>query len=183
VVLETLLSSITELPFGTFLLLMQPIHLAIGIIEGIVTAAVLCFVYKMRPEIMESIFERTAVKSGVPVKNVLIALAAIILITGGLLSLFVSSHPDGLEWSIEKITGTTELETEYAVMEGAATIQEKTAFMPDYDFKSAEEEGTVIGTTVAGIAGGLITFLLAGISVLIISFVKRKQKANIPVPS
>jgi cobalt/nickel transport system permease protein len=107
VVLETLLSGITELPFSTFLLLMQPIHFAIGIIEGIVTAAVLCFVYKMRPEIMESVFERTAVKSGVPIRNVLIALAVITLITGGLLSLFVSSHPDGLEWSIKKITGTT----------------------------------------------------------------------------
>jgi cobalt/nickel transport system permease protein len=188
VVLETLLSGITELPFGAFLVLMQPIHLAIGIIEGIVTAAVLCFVHKMRPEIMESVSERAAVKSGVPIRNVLVALAVITLLTGGLLSLFVSSHPDGLEWSIEKITGTTELETEYpegnlgpygprwsvAAMEGAAAIQEKTAFMPDYDFKGAEDSG--IGTTVAGIAGGVITFVLAGISVLLISIVKRKQK-------
>jgi cobalt/nickel transport system permease protein len=111
VVLETLLSGITELPFGTFVILIQPIHLAIGIIEGTVSAAVLCFAYKMRPEMMESVFEGTAVKSGVPVRNVLVALVVITLITGGLLSLFVSSNPDGLEWSIEKITGTTELET------------------------------------------------------------------------
>jgi cobalt/nickel transport system permease protein len=67
-------------------------------------------------------------------------------------------------------------------MEGAAAIQEKTAFMPDYNFKSAEE-GTVLGTTIAGLAGGVITFMLAGISVLIISFIKKKQKANIAVPS
>lgn len=40
VVLETLFSGKTELPFGAFLLLMQPIHLAIGIVEGLVTAAV-----------------------------------------------------------------------------------------------------------------------------------------------
>jgi cobalt/nickel transport system permease protein len=66
-------------------------------------------------------------------------------------------------------------------MEGAAAIQEKTAFMPDYDFKSTEEEGTVIGTMIVGIVGGVITFLLAGISVLIISFVKRKQKSNVAV--
>ncbi|MDR2662639.1 MAG: energy-coupling factor ABC transporter permease, partial [Treponema sp.] len=49
VVLETLFSGITELPFGTFVLLMQPIHLAIGLVEGIVTAAVLCFVHSARP--------------------------------------------------------------------------------------------------------------------------------------
>jgi OPA family glycerol-3-phosphate transporter-like MFS transporter/OPA family sugar phosphate sensor protein UhpC-like MFS transporter len=40
VVLETQASAITELPFGTFVVLMQPIHLAIGIVEGIITAAV-----------------------------------------------------------------------------------------------------------------------------------------------
>ena len=175
VVLETRLSGITELPFGTFLLLMQPIHLAIGAIEGIVTAAVLCFVNKMRPEIMESTFERTTIKNGIPMKKILITFIVITLITGGLLSLFVSSHPDGLEWSIEKITGSTEIETEHQVMEGAAAIQEKTAFMPDYNFNNSEEDSPV-GTSFAGIAGGALTFILAGISVLIISLVKRKQK-------
>ena len=41
VVIETSLSGITELPFGAFVSLMQPIHLAIGLIEGLITAAVL----------------------------------------------------------------------------------------------------------------------------------------------
>jgi len=175
VVLETLFSGITELPFSSFVLLMLPIHLAIGIIEGIVTAAVLCFVYKMRPEIMESSFERTAIKNDKPIKNVLITLAVITLIIGGLLSLFASSHPDGLEWSIKNITGSTEIETENAFLERAASIQEKTAFMPDYNFSGADEEGTAAGTTLAGILGGVFTFLLAGISVLIISVIKKKQ--------
>ena len=53
VVLETVLSGKTELPFGTFVLLMQPIHLAIGVVEGLVTAAVVSFVWKARPEIIE----------------------------------------------------------------------------------------------------------------------------------
>ena len=178
VTLETLFSGITELPFSGFVLLMQPIHLAIGITEGIVTAAVLCFVYRMRPEIMESSFERTAIKNNTPVKNVLITLAVITLITGGLLSLFVSSHPDGLEWSIEKMTGSTEIETEDASLERAASIQEKTAFLPNYNFPGAGEEGSAAGTTLAGILGGIFTFLLAGISVLIISVVKRKRSVG-----
>ena len=54
VVLQTLASGVTALPFTTFTMLMQPIHLAIGIVEGLVTAAVLSFVYKARPEILES---------------------------------------------------------------------------------------------------------------------------------
>jgi cobalt/nickel transport system permease protein len=39
VVLETSFSGISDLPFGTFLALMLPIHLAIGLVEGLVTAA------------------------------------------------------------------------------------------------------------------------------------------------
>ena len=46
VVLETSLSGITELPFGAFVALMQPIHLAIGLVEGLITSAVLLFVYE-----------------------------------------------------------------------------------------------------------------------------------------
>jgi cobalt/nickel transport system permease protein len=156
---------------------MQPVHLAISLVEGIVTAAVLCFVHKMRPEIMESSHERTAVKNDVPVKNVLITLALIALITGGLLSLFVSSHPDGLEWSIEKTAGTIEIETEYPAIEGAVSIQEKTAIMPDYDFRDAGAEGSRLGTSISALFGGAFTFILAGLTALIISLVKKKQKS------
>ena len=186
VVLQTLFSGITELPFAAFVLLMQPIHLAIGIAEGMVTASVLCYVYKMRPEIMESTVEKTAVQSSVPMRKIIITFAAITLIAGGVLSLFVSSHPDGLEWSIEKVTGAAEPETEYNFTEGsahgaAAAIQKKTAFMPNYNFKDTEKENhaqhsSKTGAAVAGIAGGAITFMLAGITVLVISFLKRKRK-------
>lgn len=44
VTLETLASGITELPFQTFVAVMQPIHLAIGLVEGLITgsSALLC---------------------------------------------------------------------------------------------------------------------------------------------
>lgn len=174
VVLETWLSGITELPFSTFLLLMQPIHLAIGFVEGIVTAAILCFVYKMRPEIMESSFNRTAIKNGVPMRNIIL-LAVIAIFIGGGLSLFASSNPDGLEWSIEKTAGRSELEAKNSVIEGAESVQDSIAVMPDYSFKDAENDSR-LGTSVAGIAGGAVTFLLAGTAVFIISLVKKKQK-------
>ncbi len=53
VVVQTLLSGITELPFFTFLALMQPIHLAIGVVEGLVTAMLVVFIWKARPEILQ----------------------------------------------------------------------------------------------------------------------------------
>ena len=57
VTLETLASGITELPFSAFVAAMQPIHLAIGLIEGLITAAVLVFVYESRPDMLWGIGE------------------------------------------------------------------------------------------------------------------------------
>jgi cobalt/nickel transport system permease protein len=48
--LETEASGISELPFSTFVLMMLPINLAIGVVEGLATAAVISFVAKARPE-------------------------------------------------------------------------------------------------------------------------------------
>jgi len=172
VVLETQLSGITALPFETFAAWMLPIHLAIGIAEGIITAGVLCFVYKMRPEIMDNALDHTPIKRDIPMKNILICMIVLTLIVGGGLSLFASSYPDGLEWAIEQTTGAPELETTDPVMENAAAVQEATAFMPDYDFGDAQ--GT--GTSVAGILGGMITFALAGASALVIYTVKKRRK-------
>lgn len=53
VTLETLSSGITMLPFSIFVGVMQPIHLAIGLIEGLITAAVLIFVFEARPELFQ----------------------------------------------------------------------------------------------------------------------------------
>ncbi|HWR18227.1 MAG TPA: energy-coupling factor ABC transporter permease [Clostridia bacterium] len=177
VVLETLLSGITELPFSVFLVMMQPIHLAIGIAEGIITAAVLAFVYKLRPEILESTSERREMGKTVSVKKAVIALAIITLVVGGGLSLFASTYPDGLEWSMEKVAGTAELEAAGGIYDGAAAAQDAAAFMPDYAFKSDAENAA--GTSVAGIIGSIVTFAIAGAIGIIIAWVKKKRKATV----
>jgi cobalt/nickel transport system permease protein len=180
VVLETLLSGVTELPFETFVLLMQPIHLAIGVVEGIITAAVLCFVFKVRPGMLDFCREETpaSVTGGsLSFGNTLLALLALAAAIGGGLSLYASSYPDGLEWSMEKTAGTAELEREGGVYESAAAIQEATAFMPDYGFKSDGQEGSALGTSTAGIVGGALTLALAcGTGALLSAFGKRAEK-------
>jgi cobalt/nickel transport system permease protein len=100
VVLETLLSGRSELPFGTFVLLMQPIHIAIGVVEGFVTAGVINYVRAAKPELLESISKSRPLSSGVKIKKVVLTLGVITLIVGGIVSWFASSYPDGLEWSI-----------------------------------------------------------------------------------
>jgi cobalt/nickel transport system permease protein len=175
VVLQTLASGVTELPFGTFAVMMQPIHLAIGLVEGIITAAVLTFVYKVRPELMESAVTGNKMDGKAPVKKLAIAIAVAAVVIGGGLSWFASENPDGLEWAIEKTAGTAELEANGDIYDSAAAVQQSTAIMPDYDF--ASENGGSGGVSVAGIVGGGLTFLLAGAVGLIISRAKRKKAA------
>jgi cobalt/nickel transport system permease protein len=177
VVLETLFSGVTELPFGAFVLLMQPIHLAIGIVEGLVTAGVLCYVHSARPELLDSVVGDTLIPTGIPMKKILITFAILTAIVGGLLSLFASAYPDGLEWSMEGVAGTAELEREGPVYEAVSNVVESTAFMPDYGF-AGDEEGSPLGTATAGIVGSVITVLLAGGIGFVIHATRRKSAAS-----
>ena len=174
-VLQTLASGITALPFSVFVLLMIPIHLAIALGEALVTAAVVDFVAANSPEIMGSAVSGGGTGKAGTFKRVLAVLGICALLTGGLLSLFASSYPDGLEWSIEKITGSADLESDGPVFERAGEIQNAAAFMPDYDYRSAGEDGSSTGTTVAGIAGSLITCALAGLLGAALYLFRRKK--------
>ncbi len=188
VVLETLLSGKTELPFGTFVLLMQPIHLAIGVVEGLITAAVVAFVWRARPEILENAAIGEALGS-ISMKKVLTGLIIAVIIVGGALSWFASANPDGLEWSMIRTAGTAELEAADGIHATLSDIQSKTAFLPDYGFKAGEsgqepanaepEEAwpsVSAGTSVSGILGGALTLALAAVTGLIIGTVKRRKK-------
>jgi len=174
VVLQTLFSGISELHFGQFLFLMQPIHLAIGIVEGAATAAVVLFVFKARPEILEAVSARHAL-AAVSTKRVMVALLCAAVATGAVLSWFASSHPDGLEWSIFGVTRTEQLSSSpKRLHRSLADVQEKTAFLPDYAFKAKESESEAqepeshwpsvdAGTTVSGLVGGGLTLMLAAL--------------------
>jgi cobalt/nickel transport system permease protein len=171
VVLETVFSGISELPFRTFVLLMQPVHLAIGVVEGLVTAAVVTFVWKARPEIL-NVSERSALIGTVSMKKALLGLAVVAAIAGGILSWFASSNPDGLEWAMFKTSGKEELQSHGTVHASLAGIQGKTAFLPNYGFKKSELEAEPdagaktpwpavdSGTSVSGLVGGGLTLLV-----------------------
>ncbi len=176
VVLQTTLSGISSLPFSSFALLMSPIHLAIGAVEGLATAGVIAFVARSRPELVTG--ETATAAPAVGLRPVASALLAAAVLTGGVASWFASTRPDGLEWSIFAVTGKEEVESESRLHARMARIQEGTAFLPDYDFKvpasgraadgdsagdpDADSWPAVnAGTTVAGWVGGALVLILS----------------------
>lgn len=172
VTLETLASGITELPFSVFVATMQPIHLAIGLVEGLITAAVLVFVYEARPELLYGNGSADEKAGKFTLKKTLVVLAAAAFLIGGALSLAASSYPDGLEWSMEKIAGTTELEAEGGIYDTAASAQEAVAVLPDYSFKGSE---SAWGTSFSGILGSLIVVGVCVGSCYAFKFFRKKK--------
>lgn len=177
VVLETRASGIAELPLFAFLAAMQPIHLAIGVVEGLITVAVIEFVARAEPGMLASLPPRTAPSvSGFP-RRALAGLVISTVVVGGFVSWLASAHPDGLEWSIARLTGDAELAVPPdGPHRAAARIQETVALLPDYAFPTtgSDEASTQenpdgwiapdAGTTVSGLVGGGLTLLIAGLA-------------------
>jgi cobalt/nickel transport system permease protein len=184
VVLETVCSGISSLPFATFAAIMQPVHLAIGIVEGLVTAAVVLFVHKARPDIMHSPLEAGPAGSR-PLRNVALAFLAAAMVTGGIVSRFASTNPDGLEWAIAKVTGRERLKAPEQVLQAALNA------LPDHSFEKpaqagggAVQPGAVrpaqtpggpgdpLGSSLAGTVGGSLTLGM----VFLIGFLLKRRK-------
>ncbi len=135
VVLQTKASGITALPFDKFLLVMLPIHLIIGVCEGVATGLVLQLINNYDP----SLLQKPTRQLGQSGKKTVAWIGVATLLLAGTFSWIASDNPDGLEWSIEKLTGSTEL--------GPATPP-PTALLPEYD------------SHAAGIVGALLTLLV-----------------------
>lgn len=150
VVLQTALSGVSSLPLKTFLLLMLPVHGAIGIAEGLVTAGLLIFLHRARPGLP---LAASAAAGRAPLAGW--ALAA--LLTGGVLSGFASAKPDGLEWSLAKAAGHT------AAKAPAGSDDAGPAPRPDVE----------AGKSMAGVVGGTVTLAL----VTLVGGVLRRRRA------
>jgi cobalt/nickel transport system permease protein len=165
-------SGISSLPFSTFALLMLPIHLAIGVVEGIATAALVLFVRRARPDLLRdpAPAQLEPVRSPKPLVATL-AIAA--LATGGVLSWFASTQPDGLEWSVARASGIGEVAApDGALHRALGEAQRSLAVLPDYGFPGSGEDASKpeeawpavdAGTSVAGIVGGVATLVFVAV--------------------
>ena len=173
VVVQTVMSGRSELPFSSFSLMMLGIHFPIAVVEGLITAAV----FSLLDRIAENGVDITIVPQAAS-GRVYVSLAVFALFVGGVGAWFASPSPDGLEWSVAKITGTEELAgRDDGVHRFVAGLQTKLALLPDYDFaetaasssgktrSTAAENGAEwpnpsTGTSLSGFIGGTVTALL-----------------------
>ena len=183
VVIETLLSGKTVLPFSQFAWTMQGIHLAIGIVEGIVTAAVVSFVWKVRPDIIQDNLTNDNKRLGY--KSVIIGFIVATLLLGGIVSIFASTNPDGLEWAIGKVTGLDKPQGDTSVHDILKEAQENTAVLPGYSFKmsgnivKSDSTGSeTIGTVVSGIVGSAITVSVIVLIGYFINLLKKRKRIS-----
>lgn len=112
VVAESALSGSTSADVGLFASLMQSIHLAIGLVEGLFTAAVIL------------IAQRTQLS-----KEFSYTISALSLILAGVISQFASSKPDGLEWSLLNMSDSFVAQTQGYIYSISELIQSKAAIL------------------------------------------------------
>lgn len=165
VVFHTTASGIAELPFAPFAGLMLPVHLPIGLAEGVITAAVVLFVMKAGHELPFG----TDFSPISPFRKIRMAPALLVaaLVIAGICSRFASALPDGLEYSVHRIAGNAASVGPgnglHAVL---AKIQGTLAPMPDYSIRKPATLGGKIewendtGSPVAGVIGAVVTLFV-----------------------
>lgn len=144
VTIESELSGITALPYGRFLAFMLPIHLLIGLGEGLATAAVVASLRRFRADLL---VDATPTEPR-PRGAIMAATVVVALVAASVAGSVASSQPDGLEWSIERTTeGADITDNQTFTHRQAAALQRTTALMPDYEASMAGLVG--VGATVA----------------------------------
>lgn len=166
VTLETEMSGVTMLPFKEFLGVMGSIHLFIGLGEGLATAAVLGFVRQYQPSLLSEY--RTEHNGKVrDYKRALWVFGALALVLGGCFAWIASSYPDGLEWSIAKVTGLEDLPgAASGIAKSIADVQSSSSVLPDYN------------STWSGIIGCMVVLTLVWVACSLINARRRKASCR-----
>ncbi|MFC1653153.1 energy-coupling factor ABC transporter permease, partial [Planctomycetota bacterium] len=166
VVLQTGLSGVVTIPLRTFLVVLLGVHFVIGMLEGILTVAIIGYLQEVRPDL----FARTQPGSSrISLSTLLVSLMGAALILAGLVSLWASERPDGLEWSYAERPDQPNfrpiITNEDPAVAGAEKIQARWSLWPGYTRRTVQLGQTEDSsaptspgwTSVAGIVGALLT--------------------------
>lgn len=159
-------SGVLAVPFSTFLITMLGVHFLVGLVEGLVTVAVLGYLQQVRPDIvLDSLPGRVRLSR----KAVLITLIVFTIVISAGLSLLASGLPDGLEWSYAERPDQPGFEHAVANQDhrivAVDDFQSKYSPLPDYSIRTSklgeppqQEVETAAGwTSFAGVVGSALT--------------------------
>ncbi len=183
--IEAALSGVLVVPFSTFLIIMLGVHLLIGLIEGLITVAVLGYLQQVRPDV---IVDSLPGKVRLTKKAVLITLLAFTVVIGAGLSLLASDLPDGLEWSYAERPDQPDFEpavsNEDSTIAAVDDFQSKYSPLPDYSIRVSglgetteeEIEASAGWTSFAGVVGSAITMAFIWLTAWIL---RKKQPTKL----
>jgi len=166
VVVEAIISKVLLVPVGTFLATMAGVHLLVGVMEGLITVAILSYLTAVRPDLIEGMTGEGMFSR----KTAILSLVVITVITAAGFSLLASSKPDGLEWSYlerpEQPDFKPLIANDDPRIKSADELHSKIALMPDYTTRGASEEHPVSAgwTSLAGIVGSMVCMGLIWLS-------------------
>jgi cobalt/nickel transport system permease protein len=186
VAFECSLSGVLQVPLTTFLATLLGVHLLVGLLEGALTATVLAYLGRVRPDLLRlpgrAVFSR---------RVVLASFLAGAILCAGVLSLVASDLPDGLEWAYRDHAGRAGLQPVSAQESPGAVAAERWASgpapVPDPSRTagragdgSPRESRAVAGwTSLAGVTGSLLTMALVWLCARIL---RTKAKGDGPEP-
>jgi cobalt/nickel transport system permease protein len=138
--IEAAFSGVLKVPLSQFLGVMVSVHLVIGLCEGAVTFAVIAYLRRVRPELLD--LEPTDVPVAAPRPGYSVVTASLLvtaLLLAGVISWFASTLPDGLEWSyLEHRYGAAETTISNDSPTVAAVDQWQSKWSPMADYTRRE---------------------------------------------
>ena len=164
--IQTALSGVLMVPFSTFLITMLGVHLLVGLVEGLVTVAVLGYLQQVRPDI---VLDSLPGKIRLSRNAVLVTLLVFTVVIGAGLSLLACGLPDGLEWSYAERPDQPDFEPAVENKDPRVVavddFQSKYSPLPDYSVRTSklgeapkQEAETAAGwTSFAGVVGSALT--------------------------
>jgi cobalt/nickel transport system permease protein len=177
VVIESALSGVLLVPFSTFLITMVSVHFLVGLVEGLITAAVLVYIRQVRADIITAA-PAAYTRLTMPVFLITLLVAAVVIGAG--LSLVASGMPDGLEWSYAERPDQPGFEPVVSnnsdIVAAADDLQDRYTLMPDYTKRSAalgtaaeaENSAGAGWTSFAAVFGSIVTMLVIWLAAKII---------------
>jgi len=182
--IQAALSGVLAVPFSTFLITMIGVHFLVGLIEGLITVAVLGYIQQVRPDI---VVDSLPGKVRLSRKAVLITLLVFTIITCAGLSLLASDLPDGLEWSYAERPDQPDFKAAVSNEDpriiAVDNLQSKYSLMPDYSIRTpasaeaAQQESEISAgwTSFAGVVGSGATMAVIWLTAWIL---RKKQSEN-----